>query len=457
MHSAERRKWEPREPREPLVDEEGNPIARQPKKKVAVMIGYCGTGYHGMQVNPPHKTIEGDLFEAFIKAGAISKYNADDPRKVSFMRAARTDKGVHAAGNLISLKLIIEDEEILQKINDNLPETIRVWGIERTNKAFDCRKMCGSRVYEYLIPTYSFIGPKPTSALGLKIKEQANLHPGITRDDEETVKFWETFQRKVEEAGFTEEEITKIKEFKPVPRDEFNENDPTIQLIRKYKGVENDLKRSYRLSETKLNLMRDAMNVYLGHHNFHNFTLGKEFKDASAGRFMKNITVSDPFVIDNTEWCSIKIHGQSFMLHQIRKMIAMATLVVRTGCPLDRINEAFNAEKVNIPKAPALGLLLEQPVYDGYNKRLQDFGYKEIDFQNYADQMEAFKKKHIYDKIYAEEVKENVFNAFFNFIDTFTGDSIFDFLTAKGITKLDKSQLSEVQIPNQKEESSTED
>lgn len=420
------------------------------------MIGYCGTGYHGMQVNPPHKTIEGDLFDAFIKAGAISPYNVDDPRKVSFMRAARTDKGVHAAGNLVSVKLILEDD-LVKKINDNLPEQIRVWGIERTNAAFECRKMCGSRVYEYLIPTYSFIGPKPTSPLGKKIKEQSELHPGITRDDPESVKFWESFESKVQESGFTEEELTRIREFKPVPRDEYDENDPTIQLIKKYKAIENELKRSFRLSEEKLNLMRDAMNMYLGHHNFHNFTLGKEFKDASAGRFMKEITVSDPFVIDNTEWCSIKIHGQSFMLHQIRKMIAMASLVVRTGCPLDRINEAFGADKVNIPKAPALGLLLEQPVYEGYNKRLQDFGYKEINFRNHAEEMDAFKKKHIYDKIYAEEVKENVFNAFFNFIDTFNGDSIFDFLTAKGITKLDKDQLKEVQIPNQKEEPSIEE
>ena len=46
-------------------------------------MSYCGTGYKGMQVNPPHKTIEGDLFEAFVKAGAISKANSNDPKKVS--------------------------------------------------------------------------------------------------------------------------------------------------------------------------------------------------------------------------------------------------------------------------------------------------------------------------------------------------------------------------------------
>ena len=65
-----------------------------------------------MQLAPDQKTIEGDLFKAFVEAGAISKANADDPKKSSFVRCARTDKGVHAAGNIISLKLIVEDEDI---------------------------------------------------------------------------------------------------------------------------------------------------------------------------------------------------------------------------------------------------------------------------------------------------------------------------------------------------------
>lgn len=99
---------------------------RRPKRKVAVMIGYAGTGYHGLQINHKEKTIEGDIFAAFVAAKAISKVNADDPRKSSFVRCARTDKGVHAAGNMLSLKLIIEDPDVVQKINENLPPQIRV-------------------------------------------------------------------------------------------------------------------------------------------------------------------------------------------------------------------------------------------------------------------------------------------------------------------------------------------
>lgn len=45
------------------------------------------------------RTIEGDLFAALIKAGAVSAENGVDHRKVDVQRAARTDAGVHAAGN----------------------------------------------------------------------------------------------------------------------------------------------------------------------------------------------------------------------------------------------------------------------------------------------------------------------------------------------------------------------
>ena len=144
---------------------------RRPKRKVAVLIGYSGTGYHGLQINHKDKTIEGDIFAALVAAKAISKANADDPRKSSFVRCARTDKGVHAAGNMISLKLIIEDPDVVKKINEALPPQIRVWGIVRTNNAFSCYQACDSRWYEYLMPSYCLLPPHPESFLGKKVLE----------------------------------------------------------------------------------------------------------------------------------------------------------------------------------------------------------------------------------------------------------------------------------------------
>jgi len=54
---------------------------------------------------------------------------------VALTRAARTDKGVHAAGNIVSLKMIMsipgETKSMLERINEELPEDIRLWDFVR--------------------------------------------------------------------------------------------------------------------------------------------------------------------------------------------------------------------------------------------------------------------------------------------------------------------------------------
>ncbi|KAK7207409.1 tRNA pseudouridine synthase A [Myxozyma melibiosi] len=442
--------WGPRTKRE--GEGEGNKEPRRPKRKAACLIGYCGTGYHGMQLNPPQKTIEGDLFDALVKAGAISKDNSDDPKKVGFMRAARTDKGVHAAGNVISAKLIIEDEDIVEKINSHLPEQIRVWGITRTTNGFDCHKHCGSRIYEYLIPSFSFLPPRPTSLFGKRIKEMEEKYPGGRRKDPEGEAFWARVSAKLAEAGITQEHVLEdyarmLRQTANIPResgdkrtdrgsdDELDAQPLTeeqMEIFNRIRAIEDRERRAFRISLDRLELVRKAVKVYEGSHNFHNFTLKKEYTDPSARRYMKNLSVSRPHLIEGTEWISIKIHGQSFMLHQIRKMVCMAAQAVRAGTPISRIKESFYKQKLNIPKAPALGLLLERPMYDGINERLQSYGRGELTFDPYNEQIEAFKQKYIYDKIYAVELRENTFYSFFNFIDSFKGGHAMDFFTAKG-------------------------
>lgn len=448
------RETQTRKPRE-LAEGETRE-ARRPKRKVAVCIGYCGTGYHGMQVNPPQKTIEGDLFKAFVDAGAISKDNADDPKKSSFIRAARTDKGVHAGGNVVSLKLIIEDEDIVEKINEHLPEQIRVWGYYRTNKSFECRKNCSSRIYEYLIPSFAFLPPRPTSVLAQTVEQAKKKIPGETREDPEGAQFWQNVAEQLKAAGIAESDQAAADiEGGSQPDGAEGSAEGTADLSpaqKTAKKLENDARRGYRISQERLELIREAFRTYEGVHNFHNFTIGKSFKDPSCSRFMHKLTVSEPKVINNTEWLSIKIHGQSFMLHQIRKMVGLVALVIRAGTPLKRISQAFGPTRINIPKAPALGLLLEQPVYNAYNRRLGDCGYDPITFDKWSDQIEAFKMKHIYDKIYTEEVKENVFHGFFSFLDYYRIDNVFDYLTARGITENSGAPVPQFEQPNDTEE-----
>ena len=58
-----------------------------------------------------------------------------DAKQINWMRCARTDKGVHAAGNLLSLKMQIPgDYDVIERANSFLPEQIRIWGNQRKKK-----------------------------------------------------------------------------------------------------------------------------------------------------------------------------------------------------------------------------------------------------------------------------------------------------------------------------------
>lgn len=58
------------------------------------------------------------------------------------------------------------------------------------------------------------------------------------------------------------------------------------------------------------------------------------------------------------EFAVLEIKGQSFMLHQIRKMVAFVVAVARNIVSQEMINEAFKMDKFEIPLAPSLGLCL---------------------------------------------------------------------------------------------------
>ena len=63
------------------------------------------------------------------------------------MRCARTDKGVSAVGQLVSLKMVITGPDIVDRINAELPPQIRVLGYTRVINSFDARHQCDRRRY----------------------------------------------------------------------------------------------------------------------------------------------------------------------------------------------------------------------------------------------------------------------------------------------------------------------
>merc|ERR1719348_1581311 len=114
-----------------------------------------------------------------------------------------------------------------------------------------------------------------------------------------------------------------------------------------------------------------------------------------------------PFMREGVEWCVIKVKGQSFMIHQIRKMIGLMIAIVRGHCGMETLDKAWGDMRLDIPRAPGLGLMLDTIHYDKYNKRFAGDGMHEgLDFVQLDEEIEKFKEEFIFSEIIKTELAE---------------------------------------------------
>eukprot|EP00526_Cylindrotheca_closterium_P013255 CAMPEP_0113610312 /NCGR_PEP_ID=MMETSP0017_2-20120614/4967_1 /TAXON_ID=2856 /ORGANISM="Cylindrotheca closterium" /LENGTH=541 /DNA_ID=CAMNT_0000519207 /DNA_START=97 /DNA_END=1722 /DNA_ORIENTATION=- /assembly_acc=CAM_ASM_000147 len=353
------------------------------KRKVALLLGFVGTNYAGFQINGMQRSIQAEIELALYRAGMIAESNFGRPHKYSWSMSARTDKGVHACAQVCSVKVELLESEVqpsqqqlkemekeMEKKNNStaegesgekdasaatntttvtttttsvsstdydmetarkrleeyLPPDIRVMDMLRTTRNM-CAKTQRDRVrYQYMIPSF-MLQENWTQVLsdqGISVKAK--------QDDEE----------KIDKNPLTKEEVAKVKN-----------------------AVE-----GYRSTEEQRQRLQAVLDRYKGTNPFHNFTKGLQPGQPQANRFIEYFRMQDPVVIDGVEWIPTQVLGQSFLLHQIRKMISMAIDVARGAAPLEIMDKALNKkERVRVGIAPAQGLFLEMSFFGGYNRR----------------------------------------------------------------------------------------
>lgn len=118
-----------------------------------------------------------------------------------------------------------------------------------TQRTFHAKTKCDSRIYEYLLPSYTLDS--------LKRKRNWLSKPSSERD----------YQVKTDH-GETMKYITPT--------------DPKIL-------------KSFRVNTHNFDKFKQAMLLFQGTHNFHNYTIAKTFADPSCNRFMMDISVSFHF------------------------------------------------------------------------------------------------------------------------------------------------------------------
>ncbi|XP_030446908.1 uncharacterized protein LOC115669891 [Syzygium oleosum] len=478
---------------------------RYKRRKVAIFFAYCGVGYQGMQKNPGAKTIEGDLEEALFHSGAVPEADRGRPKRYDWARSARTDKGVSAAGQVVSGRFYIDPPGLVDRLNSNLASQIRIFGYKRATSSFNAKKFCDRRRYVYLIPVFALDpsthrdresvaaslwsgnelvkclecserGRKVVGVMGKRNfqlrgwvddvngcgevtndSDEAKVESGITSNDccgvsdvngsgEVTIDSDET---KVE-SGITSNDCcavvgTEVKEgivdsSSNGIDDKSNSN--VINKVDTSSVVDNvvsadtapaDLDTSsvvkldgeiaetivhgeekpvtgsgYCYGEEEKERFNRILWYYVGTHNFHNFTTRTKAEDPSARRYIISFDANAVVTVEGIEFVKCEVMGQSFMLHQIRKMMGLAVAIMRNCAPETLIANALQKDvKINVPTAPEVGLYLDECFFTSYNNKWKD-SHEELSMKDYEKEAEDFKMKYIYSHIGLTERKEGV-------------------------------------------------
>lgn len=123
--------------------------------RLAFRVSYLGSRFYGSQMQAAYRTVEGEFIAACQRMSLFS-----DWRKAGFLSAGRTDRGVHACGQVIafSTEAAVRARTV---INTQLPPDLWCSGYARVPAEFHPRYDAKSRTYRY----YFSIRPRDPAAM----------------------------------------------------------------------------------------------------------------------------------------------------------------------------------------------------------------------------------------------------------------------------------------------------
>ena len=107
-------------------------------------IAYDGTNYHGWQIQPDVRTVQGELNRRLRELFAM---------EIQTVGASRTDAGVHSIGQVMSVELPerFSCDDLERRLNLMLPNDISIRNIEIVPDGFSARYSAAGKRYEYRI------------------------------------------------------------------------------------------------------------------------------------------------------------------------------------------------------------------------------------------------------------------------------------------------------------------
>src|SRR5664279_5601157 len=113
-------------------------------RNLKITLAYDGSEFHGWQVQPGLRTVQGTLAEC------LQRLTGED---VLPQGSGRTDAGVHALAQVASVSLAspIPARNMVVALNDVLPTSIRVLAVEEVPDDFHARHSAKAKTYRYRI------------------------------------------------------------------------------------------------------------------------------------------------------------------------------------------------------------------------------------------------------------------------------------------------------------------
>ena len=131
-------------------------------KNIKIVYQYDGSKFEGFQRQSKGKTVQGEIEKILFQ---------NFSEKVNMISSGRTDKGVHATGQVSNflIEKNIPVEAIRSQINKNLYGEVKILEIEEVGKEFNSRFDAQRRIYLYIMKKKEKITPFEASYIaGIK-------------------------------------------------------------------------------------------------------------------------------------------------------------------------------------------------------------------------------------------------------------------------------------------------
>lgn len=449
---------------------------------ITVLFGYSSLGE--LTNTPPTTNLIENQFQSCTKSILDSIRNTctlilkDDSVSI----ASIPDIGEKASQQVLSVESSGSASQLptIDELNKKIEKNIQIFDIISCpivgDFIFDADCSTESTTFEYLIPTFVFSPPPVENQKYYMSLQNTVTHYDTDADSHAFDEIDATNDKIMKEARRTFEK----EEEKPVPTffesisrtitrtlgypDNPEEDESLVGVVRRNLTIERTHHRSfkpseinssstppptyhspikienysimknYRITNDQIQILKNIMEIFHGSHNFRNYIMNDENKEEMYVK-ITGATFNKPEVFENgMEWIRIRFTGPVFHLEQVRRMIGMIVVVMRSGTKVNVIANSFGHALMHIPIAPASNLILSEVSYGA------PFG-GDISFQHNIIQVRTFKKK-IDEKIVQEEENEKIIEKWIRDIDS-KPFLYAHYLNPEGLIKLPNAFLKE--------------